>query len=155
VSSAPGAGSTFTVLLPESAMTHHEPEGTKPARAAHEGAVGTERVLVAEDEAGVRSLVTRILRRRGFDVIEAADGRAALDILRDREQEVDLLISDVHMPELDGPDLIAAGRTLRPDLRVLVISGSPEEGAATTVPYLAKPFTAGQLLGRVREVLDA
>jgi two-component system, cell cycle sensor histidine kinase and response regulator CckA len=154
VRSAPGTGSTFTVLLPELQRKRPEPESDGSGSVATKLAMGTERVLVAEDDAAVRSLVVKILRRRGFDVLEATNGMAALDLLRDPGTDLDLLISDVHMPEMDGLVLMAAAKALRPRLGALLISGSPEDGSTTGLPYLAKPFTAAELVARVRAVLD-
>jgi two-component system cell cycle sensor histidine kinase/response regulator CckA len=99
-------------------------------------------ILLVEDDLSVRALMARGLRSRGFDVIEAGNGREALEVLH---RPVDLVVCDVVMPEMDGPALLKA----RPDLKVLFISGYAVEG----LPFLAKPFTLGQLVTAVKETM--
>jgi two-component system cell cycle sensor histidine kinase/response regulator CckA len=100
-------------------------------------------LLLVEDDESVRALIARGLRSRGFDVIEAANGREALEALAHRA--VDLVVCDVIMPEMDGPTLAKA----RPDLKILFISGYAVEG----LPFLPKPFTLGQLVTAVKETM--
>lgn len=154
VSSAPGAGSTFTVFLPTTTNRRRSRAAAQKPPAAKGGGGRAECVLVAEDDPAVRSLIVRILERRGFDVLEASNGAVALEVLHAGGAQIDMLITDANMPEVDGPTLIAAATESRPDLPVLLISGTSDEEFATTTPYLAKPFTAGQLSARVREILD-
>jgi two-component system, cell cycle sensor histidine kinase and response regulator CckA len=154
VRSAPGAGSTFSVYLPASTNQRQAKAAAPRAPARKGGSGGSECVLVAEDDPSVRSLIVRILERRGFEVLEASNGAVALEVLRAGGAQIDMLITDANMPEMDGPTLIAAATESRPDLPVLLISGTSDEEFTTTAPYLAKPFTAGQLSARVREILD-
>ena len=151
VESTPGEGTVFSVLLPRSPDPVVMAEA--PAPAAING-TGTETVLVAEDDAAVRSMVMRVLQRRGFAVLEAHDGEEALEVLRGRSARVDLLITDASMPAMSGSQLIDEARSVAPDLRVLLMSGYTEAELNGGVPYMAKPFEPGQLVRRVREVLD-
>jgi len=111
-------------------------------------------ILLAEDDESLRLLIARGLRSRGFDVIEASNGLEALEALARTNGEVDLVVSDVVMPEMDGPTLL---RTMRPDLKILFISGYAEdafEGSlAENQPFLPKPFTLGQLVTAVKETM--
>jgi DNA-binding response OmpR family regulator len=115
-------------------------------------------VLLVEDEAAVRELVERILRKAGFEVIAAQDALVALRTAS-TAGPFDLLVSDVVMPGMNGIELARELRASRPDLRVLLISGYTEEAVGRVGPdgldLLAKPFTADELLGRIRRVLLA
>ncbi len=153
VESEPGVGSTFHVYLPQSREPAPAPaqgEETQPARTMS----GSETVLVAEDDDAVRTLVTRVLDRRGYRAHGACNGREALELLR-REGPFDLLLTDAIMPEMTGVQLIEAARSVAPGLRVLLISGYARSDFDFELPYLAKPFTPDQLVRRLREVLDA
>ncbi|NIP80343.1 MAG: response regulator, partial [Gemmatimonadetes bacterium] len=118
-----------------------------------EGA-GSETVLVVEDDAAVRSVVMRVLERRGFAVLEAPDGPEALDVLQHIHGGIDLLIADAVMPEMPGCQLIETARSRYPGLRALLISGYMADDLGSTAPYLAKPFTPSQLVRSVRAALD-
>ena len=119
--------------------------------------IGT--ILVVDDEEMVRVSTGRMLERRGFTVILAADGREALDVLR-REVAVDLLLTDIVMPEIYGTDLVRLARELRPGLPALLMSGFADQrnrrhdALPPGVPFLAKPFALGELLAKVRTALD-
>jgi signal transduction histidine kinase len=154
VRSAPGEGTRFSVFLPRANSQHPEQapddKAPRPARVT----VGSETVLVVEDDAAVRAVIVRALQRQGYAVTEAADGPEALRVLGTRSGGFDLVVTDSVMPDMTGRQLIQALRLADPRLRVLLISGNeadPEEPA----PHLAKPFTADELVDRVREVLDA
>jgi CheY-like chemotaxis protein len=154
VESRPGKGTTFRVYLPVPEASESRPG--EPASEPLELRVsGTETVLVVEDDTAVRSLVLRVLQRQGFAVLEATDGREALEVLRAAERRVDVLITDAIMPEMSGTDLIREARVAHPAVRALLISGYGESDLAGGTPYLAKPFTPDQLVHRVRQVLDA
>jgi len=153
VRSAPGRGTEFRILFPlHRGAADAEP---RPARAA---SGGDERILVLEDDDVLRALVCRALKGAGYRVLEAARPSAAAD--RAAEHELDLLLTDLVLPEESGWSLyrrIAAGR---PGLRVLLMSGfsgAPEPGSVSLpadVPFLAKPFGPSDLLARVRQALD-
>jgi two-component system cell cycle sensor histidine kinase/response regulator CckA len=157
VQSTPGEGTTFTLDFPR----YQGPEaaiGTAPQRVS---GIGTETVLLVEDEAAVRASVRRLLEWHGYTVLEARNGAEALKIYEARENEIDLVLTDILMPELGGHELIEQLRERRPDLRVVFMSGYAERALTTngSVPsgtgYLEKPFTVETLMRRIREVLDA
>ena len=116
-------------------------------------------ILVVEDEAGIRALVRKILRRQNYEVIEAANGEEALAICRDNPAEIDLLITDVIMPQMGGRDLADRLREQGRVMRVLFVSGYTDDATIYSgqLPpgsaFLQKPFTLGSLLDKVREVL--
>lgn len=120
---------------------------------------GGGRILFVEDEVEVRTLAAKILRRRGYEVEEASDGEEALEILAENPGAFDLLITDVMMPEIDGPTLLRRGREHLGDARVVFISGYAKEqfsdllSSEREVSFLSKPFTTKQLSERVKEVL--
>jgi two-component system cell cycle sensor histidine kinase/response regulator CckA len=157
VQSTPAEGTTFTLdfpqyLGPEAAI------GTAPQRVS---GVGTETLLLVEDEAAVRASVRRLLEWHGYTVLEARNGAEALRIYETRESEIDLVLTDVLMPEMGGQELVERLRERRPDLRVVFMSGYAERAptASGWIPpgtgYLEKPFAVETLMRRVREVLDA
>ena len=154
VESAPGAGSTFTVLLPASDGAPAIP--VDPAHLEHHG---TETILVAEDEAALRSIAERILRRAGYDVITAASGPEALALAEQHPGPIHLLLSDVVMPDMSGLDLAERLTRTAPQLRVVLMSGYTNDprlqavGSSAICHFLPKPFTATELLRRVRTAL--
>jgi PAS domain S-box-containing protein len=154
VASAPGEGATFTVYLPRAV----EPAGAAEPDVAR-GVEDADVVLLVEDEDGVRRVARRALELHGFRVIEASNGAQALEHAS-REPAIALLLTDVMMPEMLGPDLASELRDLRRDVPVLYMSGHAEEVARAglldpSVPFLAKPFTPTQLVAKVREVLES
>ncbi|MDO9022831.1 MAG: PAS domain S-box protein [Deltaproteobacteria bacterium] len=158
VESEAGRGAKFTVCFPRE-VSLGSPE-TVASPAALPGR-GSETVLVVEDEPLVREVVCGILLRSGYHVLDAANAGEALLICEQHGADIDLLLTDVVMPRMNGPQLASRLAPLRPGMRVLYVSGytensvvsegAPEAGAA----YLSKPITPVTLLGKVREVLDA
>jgi PAS domain S-box-containing protein len=157
VYSEPGHGTTVKVYLPragESADTGALGEDTAPLP------VGTETILLAEDEDRVRSLTVAVLTQQGYTVIEACDGQEALALAREYRGEIHLLLTDIVMPRLSGKDLADQLRRDRPGLRVLLSSGYTgdtvmQQGVMdASIPFLQKPFTVRTLTLKVREVLD-
>lgn len=157
VESSPGEGTTFTLDFPQ----YQGPEaaiGTAPQRVS---GVGTETLLLVEDESAVRASVRRLLEWHGYTVLEARNGAEALRIYETREGEIDLVLTDILMPEMGGQELVEQLRERRPGLRVVFMSGYAERALTTngSIPqgtgYLEKPFTVETLMRRVREVLDA
>ncbi|HEX8640198.1 MAG TPA: response regulator [Allosphingosinicella sp.] len=154
-----GKGTAFTIYLP----VHRAQPGEAAARAKGKEKAGelwgSGTVLLVEDEAMVRTVAERALTRHGYSVLVAENGEAALEIL-EREGKVDLLISDVVMPTMDGPTTVRAARKLHPELPILFISGYAEEQLRKSidiphVSFLAKPFSVQQLAETVRDVLAA
>jgi two-component system, cell cycle sensor histidine kinase and response regulator CckA len=115
-------------------------------------------ILVVDDEVVIRSLVTVILRASGYGVIEAADGQRALELSRDYDGTIHLLITDIEMPHLDGVALLTAMRAERPGIACMAMSGNDPAIVAAAhpdVPFLAKPFETHELLHGVRRLLTA
>jgi len=159
VDSEPDHGTTFKVFLPRVSDPVEEPEGANtPATVPG----GTETLLLVEDEASVRELTARVLKERGYHVLDAANGPDALRLMANRPpNDIQLLITDVVMPKMGGPDLAARLARSQDDLKVLFISGYTDKAIARDgvlvegTPFLQKPFTPDALAGKVREVLDA
>jgi len=157
VESEPGQGTTFRVHFPRQAdpSAAPMPSLTIPARATVRGA-GI--VLLAEDDRAVRRLVVTELTRRGFTVLEAEDGAGALELFNKEKNRVDILVTDVVMPRMNGADLAKAAERIRPGLKILFISGHPERAGAGLDPtgvtnLLMKPFTADTLAARIKEMI--
>jgi CheY-like chemotaxis protein len=118
-------------------------------------------VLVADDETGVRKLVARILRTRGYSVLEAASGAEALVVARAWHGRIHLLVTDVVMPEMNGWELATRLLSERPGLETLYMSGYAENAVAheggvdKKAHFLQKPFAAAALVQKIRELLDA
>ncbi|MDX6503544.1 MAG: two-component system, cell cycle sensor histidine kinase and response regulator CckA [Gaiellaceae bacterium] len=156
--SAPGEGATFRILLPVS-----ESAGEAPAHALHpaeaHSLLGSETVLVVEDEEIIRTLVARTLREQGYQVLEARYGSEALELWEGHRDEIGLLLTDIVMPGISGVELARRVAEDRPELRILLMSGFAEPAAGEQVPaptgagFLEKPFTPSELLRRVREAL--
>ena len=156
--SQPNKGTTFTVHFPRQAdlSAAQMPALTAPASAIVKGE-GI--VLLAEDDRSVRRLVVSELTRRGFTVLEAEDGAAALEMFRKEKDRVDILVTDVVMPRMNGADLAKAAERIRPGLKILFISGHPERSGAGLDPtgvtnLLMKPFTADVLAARIKESIS-
>ena len=119
---------------------------------------GAGTVLLVEDEDAVRLFGARALRNKGYRVLEARTGEGALEILNSTDETVSVLITDVVMPEMDGPTLVRRVRQSYPEIRVIFISGYAEEDLCrridetSGVHFLSKPFTLHQLAGKVKEV---
>ena len=175
VSSQPGEGTAFRIYLPSAgqasapiAVTPPTPTLVEPVappvvappEPEPEQETSLETILVVEDEAGIRALVRKILRRQGYVVLEASNGDDALKICAGHKGKIDLLVTDVMMPRMSGRELADRLTALRPELRVLYVSGYTDDAMLSSgsfpsgTAFLQKPFTLGSLLGKVREVLD-
>ncbi len=156
--SEPGKGTTFKIYLPAIAALPEDIGKVAPAEAPRRGA-GT--VLVVEDDEQLRRLTHRALDAQGYTVLVADRGATALDIARRHKGEIDLLLTDVIMPDTNGRKLAETIQAARPGMRVLYMSGYPDGAIASHgmlepgVAYLAKPFTTDAITRRVREVLEA
>jgi nitrogen-specific signal transduction histidine kinase len=155
--SEPGIGSTFKVYLPAQTADAH-PEAFVPASSNFRG---IETVLVVEDEDGLRKLVVELLQQLGYRVLAAADGEEALKACTSHDGFIHLLLTDVVMPRANGKEIAKYLSKLRPAMRVLFMSGYPDETIlhhgvlAPGVAFLQKPFTQEALGMKVREVLDS
>jgi signal transduction histidine kinase len=157
VTSEPGRGAAFAVYLPRvtqaPVMRVRTPLSTEPRP-------GTERILLTEDEQLVRTLVYEILEESGYRVVCASSGTEALRLAEATQEPIHLLITDVVMPEMSGPDLASRLRKLRPKTRVLYMSGYTDDevltrkGLPENSAFIQKPFTPDQFLRKVRETLD-
>lgn len=154
VTTEPGRGSMFRVYFPETREPCENPAGdTGPTQTS-----GTETILLVEDEEDVRKIATRILRRQGYYVLETSNAGEALLTSELHPHPIHLLLTDVVMPKLSGPELAERLLRQRPEMRVLFVSGTTSE--TTPQPssdgsaYLQKPIEPAELLRRVREVLD-
>ena len=172
VDSTPGEGTTFRIFLPR-----HRPElDVQPEAAAAAGAAkdvpvatpkprpdltGQGTILLVEDEDGLRSLNARGLRSRGYSVIEASNGIEAMEALEEKDGAVDLVVSDVVMPEMDGPTLLREMRKRNPNLKIIFVSGYAEEAFDKSLPeneqfaFLPKPFALSALVEKVKETMTA
>jgi len=157
VYSEPGMCSTFKIYLPrvDAEVSREEaPETPVPLPS------GSETVLLVEDDLTVLMLASEMLRMNGYTVIQAHDGREALDLVRRHGQPIHLLLTDVVMPEMSGRQLAQGVADIQPGIRVLYMSGYTDGVIAhhgvldAGVAYLQKPFTADFLARKVREVLD-
>jgi CheY-like chemotaxis protein len=157
VYSEPGAGTTFKIYLPRD----DEAGPREPRAREEEAAPGTETVLLAEDESGVRRLAAASLKRLGYTVIEASNGGEALLACEEHDGPIHLLITDVVMPQMSGRLLANRLAAIRPDMRVLFMSGYTDDAIVRHgvldegVPFIGKPFLPHDLARKVREALDA
>jgi PAS domain S-box-containing protein len=155
--SEPGLGASFKIYLP----TETNPLEPRAVPTPTETPAGHETILVVEDEAGVRNLVHAVLTRAGYVVVTAAHPSEALAIARNPAQPIDLVLTDVIMPDMNGAALSLQLRELRPTLRVLFMSGFADDAIAhygvlqSGTPLLQKPFTGSALAAEVRRLLDA
>jgi CheY-like chemotaxis protein len=158
VESAPGQGATVTIFLPR-----HEPSpgAAAPGQPDRRGLpTGNETLLLVEDEAAVRSSARRLLERHGYEVVEARHGRDALRILDEGGRRIDLVITDLVMPEMGGREMVERVRAHYPAMKVLFMSGYSERAVTSdgSMPpgtgFVEKPFTVEQLIRRTREILD-
>ena len=156
VRSTPNIGTCFDILLPRA----EEIVSSRPAPHSPPKTLGPKTVLLVEDQAAIRALIHNYLEQKGFNLIEAADGQEALALSELYEGRIDLLISDVLMPKMDGMTLSRQLTASRPNLKVLLISGQPGEainllrGANLNAEFMPKPFVLPNLLEKVQEMSD-
>jgi two-component system cell cycle sensor histidine kinase/response regulator CckA len=169
VDSELGKGTTFRIFLPR----HHQEAEVLPdpatvvvpkeavveAKPREADLTGQGTILLVEDEEGLRSLNARGLRSRGYSVIEASNGIEAMEALEEKNGAVDLVVSDVVMPEMDGPTLLKEMRARNPNLKIIFVSGYAEEAFEKSLPeneqfaFLAKPFALSALIAKVKETM--
>ena len=160
-----GKGTNFQIYLPALGAEDIPASETEQDRPRKKGSrkpvdmAGRGRILLVEDEEGVRGIAAQLLASRGYDVEEAPDGEEAMDILKDNPGGFDLVISDVVMPGMDGPTLIREAKELLGNARIVFISGYAERDLADAIDedreisFLPKPFTVSQLAERVKREL--
>jgi two-component system cell cycle sensor histidine kinase/response regulator CckA len=156
-----GRGSSFKIYLPVSGTPEHEPPPAVGNGHRSQAGAGTEaRILVVEDDTAVRGAVCRVLKRCGYDVVDFQSGEQAIATLADAPQSVDLVISDIVMPEMSGLELRERLREIQPPVPVLLMTGYSQEvitrlsNRESLGPLIEKPFTVDGLLEHVRSVLD-
>ncbi|PWC57010.1 histidine kinase [Azospirillum sp. TSO22-1] len=159
VDSAPGEGAKFSILLPRH-QGESRPVETEPRERRGSDLTGSGTILLVEDEDAVRVFSARALRNKGYQVVEAKNGEAAMQLLTTEGAKVDLMITDVVMPQMDGPTLARNVRKMRPDMKVIFISGYAEDrfkdeldGGDNAAHFLPKPFSLKQLASKVKEVI--
>jgi two-component system cell cycle sensor histidine kinase/response regulator CckA len=154
VQSELGKGTKFTIYLPVAGDQTVWPE----SRVEHKALSGSETVLLVEDDDSVRVVLETMMRRRGYEVLSCGSPQDALDICRQHGTTIDLLVTDIIMPVMNGRELAERVRALRPGIRVLYVSGyaetAPVDVLDTAMDYLQKPFAPDVLAAKVREVLS-
>jgi signal transduction histidine kinase/CheY-like chemotaxis protein/CHASE3 domain sensor protein len=158
VTAEPGRGATFTIYLPKL----NDGNGARPVLAAKAHVVprGTETILLVEDDPALRSLAERILRSYGYTVLVASTGPRALSLVTERSEPIDLIATDVVMPDMSGNALVEEVHGVRPGIPVLFMSGYTDDEVVRRglrdgrAAFLQKPFTPEQLAFKVRQVLD-
>jgi PAS domain S-box-containing protein len=156
VSSTPGKGSMFSVYLPRA-------QGGAPKRLVADEVrqEGTESILLVEDERSVRDLLSEVLERLGYKVLSAESGEAAIALMQEDNRTVDLLVTDVVMPGMSGPEMVRVLRKMKPSLRVIYITGYSEEAMAGEWrleqgdKLIQKPFSSTELAREIRAILAA
>lgn len=159
VQSVVDKGTVFTIFLPRASaddleklkVIEKEPTKTKDL-------TGSERILLVEDEEAVRKFSKRALSAKGYEVLEAEHGAAAVKVYDENDGAVDLVITDVMMPEMDGPTMAKILQEKKPGIKILFVSGFSEDRisdyAGENIYFLAKPFSLKQLAGKVKEILE-
>jgi PAS domain S-box-containing protein len=156
VSSKPGEGTEVSLYFP---LVQGE-EGRTYATSSSPMKTGTETILIAEDDDDLRRLNRELFEECGYSVIEAANGKEALDLFQEYQDVIDLLVFDVIMPKMNGKEVFEEIRALRPDIRVLFTSGytgdilNSSSGIGSGFDFIAKPQPPEELMGKVREILD-
>jgi two-component system, cell cycle sensor histidine kinase and response regulator CckA len=160
--SEPGIGTTFQVYLPRYIETEEDLAAARaapPPETRKRDLTGNGRVLIVEDEDAVRMFAVEALKRQGYEVVEASDGFDALEILEDHGFEFDLVVSDVKMPEMDGPTLYKEVRKAGSDVKFIFVSGYADDAFAKQLDandkytFLPKPYTLAQIAEKVKEQL--
>jgi CheY-like chemotaxis protein len=158
VQSEPGRGTTFSIYLPRCDEEVREPP---PPTDSDEREMGSETILLVEDDGLFRELTTEVLEMHGYTVIAAAFPEEALRISHGRNGDIDMVITDMVMPQMTGVDLVAQLRLGHPDVRVLFMSGYTDVALAhrgvldPDDAFIRKPFSNKALAAKIREVLDA
>jgi len=150
-----GKGSTFEVYLPSSASRKDLPEVPQAVVAAERG---TETILTVEDEATLRAITSEYLQAQGYKVLAAGNGIGALELCRNHSGPIDLLLTDVVLPGISGPEVAAAALAMRPSMRVIYVSGYIDrkidlDAVGQGAAFLLKPYNLADLTRKIREAL--
>jgi two-component system cell cycle sensor histidine kinase/response regulator CckA len=161
VQSQPGKGTRFNIYLPRAATKMRGEADHADGDSAARDFRGNETILIVEDQPEVRNLAAQALRRYGYDLLEASNGEEAIALCESRTGTIDLLVTDVIMPGMTGPELVKRVAPMMPETKILYISGYTEtlmgdnNAVDGQTAFLQKPFTARALAEKVRDVLDA
>jgi two-component system cell cycle sensor histidine kinase/response regulator CckA len=159
VDSELGRGTSFNIYLPRRMIEASDAAPVEAAPAVARDVTGQDTILLVENEEAVRAFAARALRMRGYNVLEAGGGDEALEIVKSDNAKIDLIITDVVMPNMDGPTMVRHVKVLNPDLPVIFMSGYAEEAFrrndqnSEDIHFLPKPFGLKQLAAKVKEVL--
>lgn len=158
VESEVGKGTTFTLYLPRhEAKDEQKTIATKVKDNSNEDLTGTATILLVEDEDAVRMFSARALANKGYHVLDAASGESALEVIENYDGKIDLMVTDVIMPEMDGPTLAKKVLETNPELPIIFVSGYTEDRFKDQIGdnahFLPKPFTLQQLAEKVKEIL--
>ena len=154
-----GKGTRFYIYLPRRKVEAADAHPVEVAPSVARDVTGQDTILLVEDEEAVRSFAARALRMRGYNVLEASGGEEALEIVKREGDQIDLIITDVVMPNMDGPTMVRHVKVLKPDMQVIFMSGYAEEAfrrsdqSSEDIHFLPKPFGLKQLAAKVKEVL--
>jgi PAS domain S-box-containing protein len=157
--SAPGKGATFQIFFPCASQSAEQDHHTKVPASAEHVSVSTMTVLFVEDEDTLRTAVAKSLRKRGFLVIEAADGSAAIDALRDALRHIDVILLDLTIPGADSHEVAEEAQRIRPAIKIVITSAYGQEAGSDflklpqVVAYIRKPFQADELARLLRETV--
>jgi CheY-like chemotaxis protein len=159
LASAPGLGTTFQILLPcAEALVELQP-ATAPTLEDEPGSRAAGTVLLVEDEDMLRLSVSKMLRRRGFSVVEAGDGSAAVDRIRTHRHQIDVIVLDVTIPGTSSREVVAEARRTRPDVKVILTSAYSREMVMPSLEepgvsaFIRKPFPLADLVELLRKTL--
>ena len=155
--SEPGMGTTFKIYLPR---VDESPETLSECSPVRKGKSGTETLVVAEDDVGVRELVSNILEKHGYSVITADTNEKLIEVLNDHDGVIHMLLTDVIMPDMNGKELFERLKPIYPEMKVIYMSGYTGDIIAhhgildDGVYFIQKPFTMSMLTDKIRDVLD-
>ncbi len=155
-----GAGTTFSIYLPSHAGSDEESAPAVPAAESGDAGAGHETILLVEDDDAVRVVTRRILARGGYQVLEARNGNEALQICGRSDRSIDLVLTDVIMPEMSGRELATRLQPVRPGSRILFMSGYAEDAISRHgvleegLAFIEKPFSPHVLLRKIRDVIE-
>ncbi len=157
VESEPGKGTTFRILFPQ---CENAIESSVQAETGFRQTRGSETILVVDDQNSIRELLCEVLRKNGYRILSASNGREALRLVREHAAPIDLLITDMVMPQMGGRELAEALRALQPHTKILYMSGHAEKAEDAKellshgYSFIEKPFTPEELLHKMRDVLS-